>query len=139
MKHIKLFNESFQDKENPGYWEKIDHSTYFDILTDLNTTTEIKISDRNKNLIHDIVSKKKFIKDKERFERAKIRNNITNRLFYTSRSKNPSQMLIVAIEDEYFIVRFVQWEFEEFDYVNYYKCDQIEGLVDLLEQLPDAK
>jgi hypothetical protein len=137
MRHIKIF-EDFRTSI-PEQYEKISFTQYIQILGD-NLT--VNISDRNLDKIDRLLTSKGFRKETldSKFcvmYRSPIRDTRTD-----------PRIVIHEIDDEYFIVKYEDWELikrlaysaphNESDICYYfYKCDQIDGLMNLIEVLPD--
>jgi hypothetical protein len=146
MRHIKIF-EDFRTSI-PEQYEKISYTQYIQILVD-NLT--VKISDRNLDKIDQLITSKGFRKeslDSYIHQGIKVRGYGKYGAMYRSpiridTSTNP-RIVIHEIDDEYFIVKYEDWELvkryphNESDMCYYfYKCDQIDGLMNLIEVLPD--
>lgn len=137
MRHIKIFENfrtSIQDE-----WEKITYQQYTEILGD-NLT--VKISDRNLDKIDRLLTSKGF--RKESLDSYLYRKYCTMYRSPIRDTRTDPRIVIHEIDDEYFIVKYEDWELikryphNESDICYYfYKCDQIDGLMNLIEVLPD--
>jgi hypothetical protein len=148
MKFLKLFKENFYEKTNPKYWIRIGYEDYIESGVNVNmgvhTSSGVysdfdNFDDREKRIICGVLGIKNYhIVDNKKYKISFISKSPSSS--WPSIAKSPYKVVVFKLLDSYFLVRYIQWESNLNDYVSYfYKCDQIDGLINLLEILPDAK
>jgi hypothetical protein len=111
MIHIKKYNEDLSDKG----WESITHIEWNDLLT--------KYRDECPDMTQDEIYK---IQTSGQPILLKLNNNRAKNVLYVSDVYNKQLVIICKLPDEWYAVMY---------YDDHYKCDQFDGLLNLLGHL----